>query len=273
MSGATRAILGGGTVPRDEAAGSGEGGPWRVGAWEVRPRAGPVAHLVGELPDVASPALLGRRIVCPSFPDEAAIVLGSSQPESVVDAAAARRDGVAVVRRRSGGGAVFVAPGAQVWVDVFLPASDPLLVADVGRSAWWLGECWETACAAAGAPGELAVHRGGLVAGEWSRVACFSGLGPGEVTAGGRKLVGISQRRDRHGAWLHSMALLRPGADELADHLALSAGDRARLRSTLARSVATLGGGGGDDGVRSGHDGAGASRSRQVVAALLGSLP
>ncbi|MDQ3757058.1 MAG: hypothetical protein M3394_04340, partial [Actinomycetota bacterium] len=33
-----------------------------------------------------------------------------------------------------------------------------------------------------------------------SRQVCFAGLGPGEVSVGGRKVVGIAQRRTRFGA-------------------------------------------------------------------------
>ncbi len=220
------------------------------GDWVLLERSGDVARLVGELPDVDDVTLSGRRIVCPTRPTDRAIVLGSSQDAALVDAVRASGAGSAVVRRCSGGGAVYVEPGAQVWIDVFVPAGDPLLVADVGRSAWWLGELWADACAhVAGADaggcgrrgrGAYSVHRGGLVASPWSRVACFAGLGPGEVTVGGRKLVGISQRRDRRGAWLHSMALTRLDADGFARQLALAPDDRAGLAAALASGVATL---------------------------------
>ncbi len=39
--------------------------------------------------------------------------------------------------------------------------------------------------------------------------ACFAGLGPGEVTIGGRKAVGISQRRTRAGARFQCVAYER----------------------------------------------------------------
>ena len=54
-----------------------------------------------------------------------ALVLGSTQPDDVVDRAAAARAGVEVVRRRSGGGAVLLVPGDVTWVDVLLPRADP----------------------------------------------------------------------------------------------------------------------------------------------------
>ncbi|MDA8291728.1 MAG: hypothetical protein M0Z33_08635 [Actinomycetota bacterium] len=210
--------------------------------WTVVERAGPVETLLGELADVTSAELAGRRVACPTRPEDSALVLGSSQDASVVDATRARLGGYAVLRRRSGGGAVLLEPGAQVWLDVFVPATDPLAVADVGRSAWWLGELWADACARAlgRERGGFSVHRGALEAGEWSRVACFAGIGSGEVRVAGRKLVGISQRRDRRGAWLHSMALVRMGTPALADLLDLPASDRARLAAALDASVVTL---------------------------------
>jgi lipoate-protein ligase A len=33
----------------------------------------------------------------------------------------------------------------------------------------------------------------------WSELVCFAGLGPGELSLDGRKLVGLSQRRTRNG--------------------------------------------------------------------------
>ena len=56
---------------------------------------------------------------------------------------------------------------------------------------------------------DAVVHRGGLVATPWSRQVCFAGLGPGEVTVAGRKVVGVAQRRTRHGARFQVAALLR----------------------------------------------------------------
>jgi len=121
--------------------------------------------------------------------DRAALVLGSSQRDGVVDVEAAQRAEVDVVRRRSGGGAVLLVPGDVVWVDVIVPVGDPLWDADVGRSMWWLGDVWNTVVG-----GDTDVHRGPLQTNEWSSLVCFAGLGPGEVTVAGRKAVGLSQR-------------------------------------------------------------------------------
>jgi len=102
---------------------------------------------------------------------------------------------VDVVRRRSGGGAVYLEPGGALWVDVVVPRGDEWWDDDVGRAAHWLGAAW-----AAAIGGAAVVHRGPMVTTEWSDLICFAGLGPGEVTVDGRKVVGISQRRTRDAA-------------------------------------------------------------------------
>jgi lipoate-protein ligase A len=125
-----------------------------------------------------------------------ALVLGSTQRESVADAAALARAGVALARRRSGGGVVLLVPGEHVWVDLVVPAGDPLWHDDVGRAMWWVGESWARTLEAAGIA-DVEVHRDGVTHRELARRVCFAGLGPGEVTVGGAKVVGISQRRTR----------------------------------------------------------------------------
>jgi lipoate-protein ligase A len=87
------------------------------------------------------------------------------------------------------------------------------------------------------------VERGATVSTRWSRAICFAGLGAGEVTLGGRKIVGISQRRDRSGAWFHSMALLDFDAGELPRLLGLAEGDQREAAALLATSVTPLPGG------------------------------
>src|SRR5439155_265605 len=69
---------------------------------------------------------------------------------------------VSVVRRRTGGGAVWVAPGDPVWVDVVVPAGDRLWDDDVGRAVWWLGDAWAAALADLGLAA-AGVHRGPMV--------------------------------------------------------------------------------------------------------------
>ena len=131
--------------------------------------------------------------------DEPAVVLGSAEPDDHVDRAARRGPGMAVVRRRSGGSAVLVGPGQVLWVDVIVPVGDPLWQIDVGRAGWWLGGCWAAALADVGIGGAQ-VWRGAMIRSRWSPRVCFAGLGPGEVTVEGAKVVGMSQRRTRVGA-------------------------------------------------------------------------
>ena len=75
-------------------------------------------------------------------------MIGSAQPASDFDAERLAAAGIELVRRRSGGGAVLVAPGSQVWLDVFVPNGDVLGASpDVGRSFHWLGDVFAAAIA------------------------------------------------------------------------------------------------------------------------------
>lgn len=149
---------------------------------------------------------------------DAAIVLGSSQRDDVVDRQAAAERRLDVVRRRSGGGAVLVDPAAMVWFDLVVPDEDRhgLPLDDVSASMLAVGDRLIAALADIGVAG-AAVHRGRLKRTPTSALVCFAGLGPGEIVvpvptptaASGpnpastpdlAKLVGVSQRRTRQGA-------------------------------------------------------------------------
>jgi lipoate-protein ligase A len=146
---------------------------------------------------------------------------------------------VEVARRRSGGGAVLVEPGRVVWADVVVPAGDALWQPDVGRATWWLGDAWAAALVTLGLSG-AAVHRGGLVRSRWSSAVCFAGLGPGEVTVGGRKAVGIAQRRTREGALFQCAVPLAWDPAPLLAVLALSPADREAAAIDLAGAVLSV---------------------------------
>jgi lipoate-protein ligase A len=150
-------------------------------------------------------------------PTDSALVLGSRQSLEVVDIAAAGAAGLNVARRRSGGGAVVVRREACAWVDVIVPHG--LAPDDIRGAMVWIGEHWLEASRpllSLSGVGDhldvqhLDVHRGGMLDAPWSELVCFAGIGPGEVLLGGRKLVGLSQRRTRHGLRLQGLAYRSP---------------------------------------------------------------
>ncbi len=177
--------------------------PRHIG-WAIERRADSARALHGPWPQHDATDTRAAALCCVVGPPT--LVLGSTQRHDVVDGDRARRAGVEVVRRGSGGGAVLVAPGAQVWLDVWVPRGDPLWDDDVIASSWWLGEAWARALGALGAPA-LHVHRGHVTPTPWSEV-CFAAVGPGEVVQGATKVVGIAQRRTSAGARWHTTAPL-----------------------------------------------------------------
>lgn len=170
----------------------------------------------------------GRRVVLRDV-ERPLVVLGSTQPDSVLDAERARQRGVGIVRRRSGGGAVLLLPAAQMWADMWVPRGDPMWSPEPRTSAVVAGEWWARAL---GLPG-LDVHRGASVREPGRDVICFAGIGPGEVRHGGRKLVGLAQWRSREGVLVHACAYRRWDPLPLVDLLARPASARAALASTL----------------------------------------
>jgi lipoate---protein ligase len=211
--------------------------PWRVehvvadaGAFHVAP------------PSATDRSATFVEVVAPT------LVLGSSQSERTVCGDAAAAQGVSVVRRRSGGGGVLLLPGEFVWLDLVIPSGDPLWNDDIGRSMWWVGELWREALGDS-APRAI-VHDGPLRRSRWSADVCFAGVGPGEVTIGEAKLVGISQRRTRDYARFQSMLHLQwrpdvvaslvaagPTADELAPLVTTCAASASAVTTTVAAAL------------------------------------
>ena len=172
--------------------------------WTVQRLRGPVSELLqsGEPPAAAT------RVARIHTVTGAGLVLGSTQSLETADQTRAAAAGAEILRRRSGGGAVLLLPGRQVWVDFFVPASDPLWSDDVAQAAQWVGELWSEVVEPFVAE-PISVHSGRLVADRWGRLVCFAGSGPGEVFAGGRKVVGVSQRRTRSRVRIQTTARLR----------------------------------------------------------------
>lgn len=217
-----------------------------AGPWPVHWCRGTVEELhAGSSAQVATTDPL-RRQVRILEPTDAAVVLGSAEPATHVHPAQAAARGLQVVRRRSGGGAVLLTPLDVVWVDVVVPAGDRLWLADIGRAAWWLGEVWACALGDLGIA-HATVHRGRFERRRWSERVCFAGLGPGEVTVQGRKLVGLSQRRTRSGILLQCAALLTWRPEVLLDVLDLSDSQRRDAARDLADAGAGVGSEGGQE--------------------------
>jgi lipoate---protein ligase len=146
------------------------------------------------------------------------IVLGSTQRAADLDDDALVRDGVTVRRRRGGGGAVLLRPD-DCWIELWLPATSNEERGDVRTTAYRVGRWWEVALSQLGLVAE--VHHGAVRHADQGAVACFAGLGPGELTIGHRKLVGLSQWRAREGALISSVL----AADEPVDLLRYLAPD------------------------------------------------
>ena len=168
-----------------------------------------------------------------------AIVLGSAQPEEHVDVAETERAGVEVARRRSGGGAVLVTESGVLWVDVVLPAGDPLWNDDVSQAALWVGQAWADALGRLGV-GDATVWKQRMLTTEWSSRVCFAGVAPGEVLVDGKKAVGVSQRRTRHAALFQTAVLLEWAPAGLLRLLALDQDSRRRAEEELAPAATAV---------------------------------
>ena len=151
-----------------------------------------------------------------------ALVLGSAQKELPVRHDLARARGVDIARRRSGGGAVWLEPGGSVWVDLVIGRDDPLWDDDVTVAFGWVGRAWQRALADLGHASEL--HERSGPRGGWAQQVCFAGVGAGELTVAGRKVLGVSQRRTRSAARFQTLLLVRWDPEPLVELLALAEG-------------------------------------------------
>ena len=156
-------------------------------------------HLRDSAEAVHARELPAERAIWQASISESAVVLGSKQNLDIVNQTSCQKDDISVVHRRSGGGVVVLQADAHLWIDFVVPRDDELWRDDVGESMWWVGELWADALAMCEIADrdQLRVQRGGLERSSLSDLVCFGGLGPGEVTLHGEKVVGISQRRTR----------------------------------------------------------------------------
>lgn len=163
---------------------------------------------------------------------EPAIVLGCSQRRLLAQAVGS----VPVLLRQSGGGAVLTGPW-MLGLSVALPPDHPLARHGLVASYRWLGEALAQALQQGGveaqalAPEALrAMSAAQRTAVDW---ACFGGLSPWEVLAGGRKIAGLAQVRRAHGVLLVGGVLLQRSPWQLmCEALGCAAADAQVLATT-----------------------------------------
>lgn len=189
--------------------------PARDSAWHVASRRG----TAGDLHALDLPEGRSIHVMVPTSP---ALVLGSTQSSTLVNAQTAAAEGVDICQRRTGGGVVFVHPEHSVWIDVVIPRDDSLWVDDVARSSLWLGNAFVAALTACDMT-DIGVYTGDMVRGEIGAAVCFASAAPGEVfffaAKDHMKVVGISQRRGRIGARFQCILYRKWKPQEWSGHL------------------------------------------------------
>jgi lipoate---protein ligase len=165
-------------------------------------------------------------------PNSPAIVLGRGQRGLRLETP------LPVLERSSGGGAVLLDP-SLLSLDVLLPAGHALLDGDVGGVFARVGAAWASGLGELGVP-DLSVHgepsrarRQGSERERLLAAICYATAGRGEVLAGGRKLVGLSQRRRRWGALIQCGLLRRWDPAPLLRALQASPADRGILDAAV----------------------------------------
>lgn len=171
-----------------------------------------------------------------------ALVLGRSGVDVAPDHAVVAAERVEVVRRSSGGGPVLW-DADLLALDVVLPRGHRLAERDVVRAYRWLGEAFAAALRRCGV-GDVEVvdvqrARADRADPGAAALACFGGLSPFEVTAGGRKVLGLSQARRGPGTLLQAGVPLRFDAARLGRLLGRDA-DFGRALAAAAAGVDEL---------------------------------
>lgn len=168
-----------------------------------------------------------------------AVVLGRSQ-QALARKAPALASPLARIERRAGGGAVLVGPW-MVGMSLVLPVDHPWIAGrSIAASYEPLGRAWTAALASLGATAAPASEADARKAPAELAWACFAGVTAHEVLVGRRKIVGLAQRRHRHGVLLVAGVLVEPVPWELlaAVMLPLVGGGRAEAGGADAASLA-----------------------------------
>jgi lipoate---protein ligase len=176
-----------------------------------------------------------------------ALVLGFSQKAELLNAKAVTASGIPIYHRRAGGTAVLVGPH-MLSLDVILPASHPLILADVVESYRWFGEAWVETLLQFGIqtrivpPEEAHEQRALLKQMAPTTVreremllhrACYGAYSSYEVVAGQRKVVGLDMIRRRGGSLLQAGVLLHWETETLANLLGQTRMEQELLRAGL----------------------------------------
>ncbi len=166
-------------------------------------------------------------------------MLGSLQHIDEVDEVECSSRNVAIAKRRCGGGSVYCDPERFLWVDFIISSTDTLWSDDVAKAALWVGEVWRKVLIQFGLD-EATVFTGKSSRDYFSKKLCYAGIGAGEVTLGGRKIVGISQRRTRDFAIFSTGMLIDYDSKSHCEMMKLSMEDREMALSRLTRNSVSL---------------------------------
>jgi lipoate-protein ligase A len=199
------------------------------------------AHVGSPLEHIARSDALARASTQPTLwwhsTREPVLILGAGQSDADIDLDACRAAGITILRRTSGGTAVFATPWL-LGLDLALPVSHPLVLADIVESYAWFGATWAHALQSLGIDARsISIDEARTAAQRepQSRLlikpACFGSVAPYEVVLGPRKLVGLSQVRRRHVQILQSGLYLRFSASDIIDLLVIP--ERASARTEL----------------------------------------
>ena len=162
-------------------------------------------------------------------PTSPALVMGSSQRPELFDQTRLHDDGVTLAPRRSGGGAVFIDPVSTVWIDLVAPRSSHLWSSELAENFLIVGRLWQQGLRSLGVETELCIDSPART--DASTLACWAGVGWGELTIGAAKIVGLSQRRTRWGSRVQAMAVLDGSSARVSDYLTGS--DQAIVRDSV----------------------------------------
>jgi lipoate-protein ligase A len=203
--------------------------------WAVLPlQTGSAAQLLADglalyerlLPDDA-PTLRWYRSMTP------AVVLGRGQGDVVL-----KRGPEDVTTRFSGGGAVWMAPDV-LCLDVLIPTGHPWYTDRLTDVFALVGQRWADALRALGVDevvvydGPATARRRGTDRERLLAAICYATRGRGEVLWRERKLVGLSQRRRRHGLVVQCGLLRRWAPEHLLAYLGADPSDPEILNAAV----------------------------------------